>query len=224
VKLCHIFKNVIILLCLGSLLVACSGGETAPKTALPHLDNTMPGGNLTFTHKLDGNRFAVTSRFSTTYNTSQWRVTDSKTIDLQLTESSSVPVTVLVEHVHIDISLKSTLALFDGWSQDSADFKLSTGSEPGVLVSSQYPYENVMAVEGFSQTMMSAWTYYTDSYAVTDVEQKRLTEDNLVREGGVYANKIQIIWFLLVQYPDESHYHAEVMTDEFVIPVANAQS
>lgn len=223
-KLCHLFRNCIILCCLGLLLVACDSGESAPMTTLPRLNNAMPGGNLTFTHKFDNNRFAVTSRFSTSYDTSHWRITDAKTINLQLTMSSSVPVTVLVEHVHVDVSLKSTLAMLDGWSQDSADLKLSTGSEPGVMVSSQYPYVNVMAIEGFSQSVIDSWTYYTDSYAVTDTEQKRLTENNLVREGGVYANRIQIVWFLLARYPGDEHYHSEVITDEFVIPVANAQS
>ncbi len=52
----------------------------------------------------------------------------------------------------------------------------------------------------------------------------RLTENNLVQEGGVYANKMQIMWFLLAKYLAEEHYQAEVMTDEFVIPVANTHS
>lgn len=66
--------------------------------------------------------------------------------------------------------------------------------------------------------------YYTDSYDVTDTEQKRLTENNLVSEGGVYANKIQLVWFLLVKYTGESYYHSAVATDEFVVPAAGARS
>ncbi|HET8840592.1 MAG TPA: hypothetical protein VFN35_03955 [Ktedonobacteraceae bacterium] len=222
-KKLKLFYNGMALLCIAFLFIACN--EAAPKTNLPQLNNGMPGGKLSFTHKLDESRLTIVSSFSTSYNTAEWRVTDSKSINIQLTENSSFPQdTVLVEHVHVDVSLKSTLALLDGWSQDSADFKLSTGSEPGVLVSSQYPYVNIMAIEGFSQTLLNSWTYYTDNYAITDVEQKRLTEDNLVREGGVYANKIQVVWFLLAKYPGEEHYHSEVFTDEFIIPVANARS
>lgn len=215
---------VLVLACCLLLLAACNE-EHAPKTTLPQLNNGMSGGKLSFPHVMDNGRVALASQFSTSYDTAKWRVTDSKTINLQLT-ASQIPAgaTVLVEHVHIDVSLKSTLAMLDGWKQDTADFKLSTGADPGVQVSPLYPYVNVMAIEGFSQTLIDSWSYYTDSYSITDDEQKRLTEDNLVKEGGVYANEIQVVWFLLIKYADEKYYHAGVATDEFVIPVANAHS
>ena len=37
--------------------------------------------------------------------------------------------------------------------------------------------------------------------------------------GGVYGNKVQVIYDLLIKYPGESLYHSRSLIDEFLIPV-----
>ncbi len=49
--------------------------------------------------------------------------------------------------------------------------------------------------------------------------QLRLTEKNLVEEGKVYANKMQIVYDVLIKYADEDFCHVVSILDEFLIPV-----
>lgn len=207
-----------------TVTVACTTApEKAPVANLPRLENGLADGKLTLTHKIDNGRLTLTTEYSTAYDTAHWRITDSKTLNITARvkpDESVENYKVLVEHVHIDIALKSTSPSLDGWKQDTADFKLHTGSEAGVAVSESYPYENIFAIEGFSQTLIDGWVFFFGSYGGATVLQKRLTEDNLVKYGEVYGNKVQVVWFLLVKYPNENSYHAANAVDEFLIPVA----
>lgn len=42
---------------------------------------------------------------------------------------------------------------------------------------------------------------------------------NLVKYGNVYANKMQVVYDVLVKYADEDFYHVVSVLDEFLIPV-----
>lgn len=57
------------------------------------------------------------------------------------------------------------------------------------------------------------------SYGSGSIIQKRLTEKNLVQKGKVYANKMQIVYDVLVKYADEDFYQVVSVLDEFLIPV-----
>ena len=58
-----------------------------------------------------------------------------------------------------------------------------------------------------------------NSYGAGDISQQRLTEENLVSSGKVYANKMQVVYDVLVKYADEDFYHVVSVLDEFLIPV-----
>ena len=147
-----------------------------------------------------------------------WRITDSKYLNMGA-RISETNATVLVEHVHIDISLKSTKERMDGWPQDSMDDKLHTGSKIGFWITEKYPYENIFAIEGFSQTLINGWGFFIAGYGAMSVDEQRLTEKNIVNIGGVYGNKIQVVYDLLIRYPDEPYFHTRSAIDEFLVPV-----
>ena len=56
-------------------------------------------------------------------------------------------------------------------------------------------------------------------YGSGSISQERLTEKNLVQYGNVYANKMQVVYDILVKYADEDFYHVASVLDEFLIPV-----
>lgn len=210
------------LLILALLLSGCA--ERAPVARdLPVLNNDLPEGQLSRDHTLAGEEFAFRTSYSTDYDTRHWRITDSKNLRMTARVEGITDrgkgVEVLVEHVHIDISIKSKYALMDGWPQDSMDDQLHTGNQAGFWINEKYPYENVFAIEGFSENLLSGWGLFTSDLGYATIKDKRLTEDNLVGNGGVYGNKVQVIYDLLIKYPGEPYYHTRSIIDEFLIPV-----
>ena len=127
--------------------------------------------------------------------------------------------TVLIEHVHIDMSLKSTDPQLDGLSQDNMDDSYHGISQDGFFISDKYQYQNKFAVEGFSKDLIDGWTFVCGSYGSGSITEERLTEKNLVKYGNVYANKMQVVYDVLVKYADEDFYHVVSVLDEFLIPV-----
>ena len=179
----------------------------------------LNGNTLEKTHEIEGIEF-ITTYNTGDYDLSRWRITDSKVINMTA-EVTNVPecTTVLIEHVHIDMSLKSTNPQLDGLSQDYMDDSYHGTSQDGFFISNKYQYQNKFAVEGFSKDLIDGWTFVCGSYGSGSITQERLTEKNLVQYGKVYANKMQVVYDVLVKYADEDFYHVASVLDEFLIPV-----
>jgi len=214
--------------CLTLILVAilltftftgCFEVETVPKEDnLPTLD-PLNGNTLERTHQIEEFEF-VTTYNTGDYDLTRWRITDSKVINMtaQL-KSPTEGVTILIEHVHIDMSLKSTNPQLDGLSQDSMDDSYHGTSQDGFFVNDKYQYQNKFAIEGFSKDLIEGWSFACGSYGAGSISQTRLTEKNLVAHGNVYANKMQVVYDILIKYADEDYYHVVSVLDEFLIPV-----
>ena len=200
-------------------LTGCMEEETVPEEKNLEVINTLKGSTLEKTHEIDGLKF-ITTYNTGDYDLSRWRVTDSKVINMTA-KVTNVPkgATVLIEHVHIDMSLKSTNPQLDGLSQDSMDDSYHGTSQDGFFISDKYQYQNKFAVEGFSKDIIDGWMFVCGSYGSGSISEERLTEKNLVQAGKVYANKMQVVYDVLVKYADEDFYHVESVLDEFLIPV-----
>lgn len=193
--------------------------ETVPEEENLEVLNALEGSTLEKRHDIEGFEF-ITTYDTGDYDLSRWRITDSKVINMTA-EVENLPkgATVLVEHVHVDMSLKSTQAQLDGLQQDSMDDSYHGTSQDGFYVSDKYQYQNKFAVEGFSKDLIEGWKFVCGSYGSGSVTQDRLTEKNLVTYGDVYANKMQIVYDVLVKYENEDFYHVVSVLDEFLIPV-----
>lgn len=193
--------------------------ETVPEEKNLEVLNPLKGNSLKRTHNIEGMEF-ITNYDTGDYDLSRWRITDSKVINMTATVTN-VPedATVLIEHVHIDISLKSTNPQLDGLSQDYMDDSYHGTSQDGFFVNEKYQYQNKFAIEGFSKDLIDGWTFACGSYGAGSITQERLTEKNLVRYGNVYANKMQVVYDILIKYEDEEFYHVVSILDEFLIPV-----
>ena len=200
-------------------LTGCVEEETVPEEKNLEVLNALKGSTLEKTHEIEGFEF-ITTYNTGDYDLSRWRITDSKVINMTA-EVTNVPegATILVEHVHIDMSLKSTNPQLDGLSQDYMDDSYHGTSQDGFFISDEYQYQNKFAVEGFSKDLIDGWTFVCGSYGAGSITQERLTEKNLVQYGNVYANKMQVVYDILVKYADEDFYHVVSVLDEFLIPV-----
>ena len=200
-------------------LVGCHT-ETVPEEKNLEVLNTLDGSTLEKTHEIEDLKF-ITTYDTGDYDLSRWRITDSKTINMTA-KVTNVPegATILIEHVHIDMSLKSTNPQLDGLSQDSMDDSYHGTSQDGFWIHEKYPYQNKFAIEGFSKDLIEGWTFVCGSYGYGSISQERLTEKNLTTYGKVYANKMQVVYDILIKYPKEDFYHVVSVLDEFLIPIA----
>lgn len=213
------YLALILVVVLAFSLTGCMNVETVPEEKNLEVLNTLKGSTLKKTHEIEGLEF-ITTYNTGDYDLSRWRITDSKVINMTA-EVINVPegATVLIEHVHIDMSLKSTDPQLDGLSQDNMDDSYHGISQDGFFISDKYQYQNKFAVEGFSKDLIDGWTFVCGSYGSGSITEERLTEKNLVKYGNVYANKMQVVYDVLVKYADEDFYHVVSVLDEFLIPV-----
>lgn len=210
---------LVLMVVLAFSLTGCLDEETVPEEKNLEVLNPLKGSTLEKAHEIEGLEF-ITTYNTGDYDLSRWRITDSKVINMTA-EVTNVPegATVLIEHVHIDMSLKSTSPQLDGLLQDSMDDSYHGTSQDGFFISDKYQYQNKFAVEGFSKDLIDGWMFVCGSYGSGSITQDRLTEKNLVQYGKVYANKMQVVYDILVKYVDEDFYHVVSVLDEFLIPV-----
>lgn len=213
------YLTILVACALALGITGCEPVEEVPEDKkLEKLEN-LSGNSLEKTHDIDGMKLTTTYNTGD-YNLKRWRITDSKVINMTA-KLSNVPegATVLIEHVHIDMSLKSKDPQLDGLAQDSMDDSYHGMSQDGFFIDEKYEYENTFAIEGFSKELMDGWMFVAGSFGTGSVSDERLTENSLIRYGKVYANKMQVIYDVLVKYEGEEFYHVESITDEFLIPV-----
>lgn len=213
------YLTILVACALALGITGCEPVEEVPEDKkLEKLEN-LSGNSLEKTHDIDGMKLTTTYNTGD-YNLKRWRITDSKVINMTAKLSDAPEgATVLIEHVHIDMSLKSKDPQLDGLAQDSMDDSYHGMSQDGFFINEKYEYENTFAIEGFSKELMDGWMFVAGSFGTGSVSDERLTENSLIRYGKVYANKMQVIYDVLVKYEGEEFYHVESITDEFLIPV-----
>lgn len=213
------YMALVLMVVLAFSLTGCIKVETVPEENNLEVLNPLNGSTLEKTHEIEEIEF-ITTYNTGDYDLSRWRITDSKVINMTA-EVTNVPegAIVLIEHVHIDMSLKSTNPQLDGLSQDSMDDSYHGASQDGFFISDKYQYQNKFAVEGFSKDLIDGWMFVCGSHGSGSITQQRLTEKNLVQYGNVYANKMQVVYDVLVKYANEDFYHVVSVLDEFLIPV-----
>jgi hypothetical protein len=205
---------LVILLVISVVSVGCFYEEKVPVSDLPSLNNDLIGGTYSASSEVEG--FTFMRQFSTNYDTSTWRITDSKALLLEAWAIGGADE-VLVEHVHIDIALKATRPFFDGITQDSMDDSIHGGEQPGFVISDTHSYQCVFAIEGYSDTFLRGWGYACQYYGYAKVSEHRPSESGL-RHEGVYGEKVQVVWDLVVRSPGENLYHTVSVLDEFLVP------
>lgn len=181
--------------------------------------DSVKGNKLDLSHDIEGFKFKTVYETGR-YDFSKWRVTDTKSLKMSATiEGLPEGTEVMIEHVHTDISLKSTSPQLDGLFQDSMDDSYHGVGQDGFPITSKYGYENIFAIEGFSKDLMEGWSYYCGEYgSISAMTSRRLSERNLISEG-VYANKLQVVYDVMIKHKGEDKYHVKSIVDELLIPI-----
>lgn len=155
-----------------------------------------------------------------TYTFDKWMITDNKSVRFTV-KTVGLPegAEVFIEHVHADISMKSTLQRANGITQDSMDDSFHGVSQDGFYINDETTYDEVFAIEGYNDTFFSLWGHVWYGYGSISGTDTRFSEKKLVVDGEVYAQKLSVVFDILVKSADENYYHTTAVVDEVLIPV-----
>jgi len=170
---------------------------------------------ISFDHQVEG--VNIRTSYQSDYGESQWKITDNKELYIKL-EIVQQPndTEVLIEHMHADVSIHAYKPHVDGLLQDTMDDKMHTGTQAGFYVSETYPYYETFAVEGYSKFLIEGWGFLIGYYGWTKIQEKRLTESNLIKVGA-QGSEVVIVYDVLIKNPNETMYHKYIITDNFYI-------
>lgn len=207
------------------LIATMLSGCTLPVPETIPVDNTIPtmekmsGSQISFEHEVEGNVIATSYNLGD-YKLENWRITDSKQIHMEVgVKEEQKGAEILVEHLHADVSIKSTDPQLNGLTQDSMDNAYHGTSQDGFLINAKYKYFNIFVVEGFSKDIIDGWMYYCGDYGSGGITSKRLTEGNLLK-SGTYGSQLSIVYNLLIKNPGDDKYHVTSIEDRIIIPTS----
>jgi len=170
---------------------------------------------ISFTHEFEG--ITIQTSYRSDYGESAWQITDNKELYIAL-EIIEQPenTTIMIEHMHADISIHSYKEEVDGLTQDSMDDKMHTGNQEGFFVNMDYPYYETFAVEGYSKFLIEGWGFLIAYYGWGSIKEKRLTEANL-RKVGAQGSEVVTIFDVLIKHDNEDAFHKRIIADDFYI-------
>lgn len=150
-------------------------------------------------------------------NSSKWLITTDKELYLNVhTKDLPEGYSVYIDNVHIDTSIISDLAVFNGIKQDSMDDRIHNSSLMGFYIDNETSYFGINNIEGMNQEFIQGTFYGCNGYSSGTVEQKRYLESDY-REVGVYGNKISIVYDLLVKAPNAKEYKNISVMDKIIV-------
>lgn len=156
----------------------------------------------------------------------EWRITSDKFLYFNAkTEGLPEGTEVYIDNIHIDTSIKSKYASVDGIIQDTMDDHVHSSQLIGFPISDTTMYYGVNAVEGSNETFIKGTVHaYNGYYGYTSstITEKRFTESDY-KYLGVYANKIQIVYDLLVKGPNDKDFSNVSVSTDFLVPITNAE-
>lgn len=151
-----------------------------------------------------------------------WRVTSDKFLYFNVhTEGLSADTKVYIDNVHIDTTVKSEYAVVDGILQDTMDDRIHNSQMLGFPIGNDTYYYGVDAIEGSNDSFVQSTTYaYTSYYGKSEYKLKRYTESDYL-ELGVYANKFQFVYDLLIQGPNDETPRCVSVSTDFIVNITS---
>lgn len=125
---------------------------------------------------------------------------------------------VHIEHVHADISLKSTEPQINGITQDSMDDSDHRIPTQGFLINNEISYNNTFAVEGYTDQFYELWGCAFGQYGSLHSSYERLTELN-IRKAGTYAEKLSVVYDIVISTPECEEGYVKSVYSEVLIPL-----
>ena len=145
-----------------------------------------------------------------------WRVTSNKELSMEVT-TLGLPegYEAYIEHMHADILLKSTNPRLDGICHDSMDDSDHRIPTKGFRITDDNSYHNIFSIEGYNCEFYEIWGYTMQGMGYVDSTYSRLTEKK-IREMGCYAEKLAVVYDVVIVKPDGSECIRSVYSDVLI--------
>lgn len=169
-----------------------------------------------------GETFSIKCTYDTgDYALEDWRVTANKTINMTV-NTIGLPddYTVHMEHMHADIVLKATEPQLDGITQDSMDDSDHRIPSKGFPINDKIAYNNIFAIEGYTNFFYQMWGYACGNYGSVSSSYQKMTEGN-IRNAGTYAEKLIVIYDLVITTPECEDGYVVSVKSEVLIPLVS---
>jgi hypothetical protein len=200
-----------------------SSEVTAPSSAAPTLiatgtvptvANDLASNSAHHTLPVAGEQFSLNVDYWTDYNAAAWQTLQPKKVNLSVhlapaATTTGDPPEVLIGSFSGVTTLLAAMPGLDGLPIAAAD--QDPNAIPGYLINANYPYDNVLTIEGFSDALAARWA--------TVAGAQPLTESGLVT-AGVYGNRITFSYRVLVKNTGDAGYHQRILQDTLTIPEA----
>lgn len=186
------------------------------------LDENMEIPSLEQELEIIGENFTLICKYDTgSYDLSNWHVTDTKNITMMaVTNNLPEGYEVYIDHVHADISLKSTEPQLNGIMQDSMDDTFHGYSQDGFYIDDTTEYYNIFAIEGYTEYFFKMWGYAIGNYGSVQGTSSRLTEGSLI-QAGTYAEKLTVVYDISIKKPESDHLYTKSVISELLIPISS---
>lgn len=220
-------KLMATLFILSTTLTGCfkNEPETTPTENYDVIDQTNEGfKTLKQELKVPGEKFKLITEYSCDNDAKRaWRITSDKFLYLKVyTKDLDPNFNVWIDNVHVDTSIKSKYAVMDGILQDTMDDRVHNSQMIGFPIGNHSHYYGVNAIEGSNETFIHGYTYGMSGYTYGEITERRRTESELVNEYGVWGNKIQVVYDLLVQGPNDKTPRNISVCSDFIVKVTNS--
>lgn len=128
----------------------------------------------------------------------KWQINANKKLYIEIkTENLPDYLEVYIDNIHMDTSIVSTKAGFNGIMQDSMDDHIHNSLVLGFPIDNTNSYFGVNEIEGQNDSFISGYSYGNQYYTSGSITQKRYLESDYL-EDGVWANKIDTVIDLLI--------------------------
>lgn len=152
----------------------------------------------------------------------QWRITSDKLLYFTVyTEGLDPNSKLYIDNIHMDTSIKSIRAAMDGIKQDTMDDKIHNSLMYGFPISDTIKLHGINAIEGANQDFISGSFCGYKGFESGNIQEKRYTERDYLQTFGVYGNKIQAVYDLLLQKSPHEHPRNISVASELLILVDN---
>ena len=150
-----------------------------------------------------------------------WRITSSKTLHISAhTKGLPEDTLVWIDNLHMDTSIISKYASFDGIKQDEMDDHVHSSQLIGFPIGDTIFYYGKNDIEGCNETFIKGTMHGYNGYSSGSVEEKRFTEKDYL-EHGVTGNKISAVFDLLIQGPNDKSPRNVSVDSDFVVNVTS---
>lgn len=186
----------------GIALTSCSVTELAPDNSdvdmlTTNVDNTSDlSSGVQQIKEIEGEKFQLVINYYS--NEKKWHINANKNLYFSMkTQNLPDNLEVYIDNIHMDTSIVSTKAGYNGIKQDSMDDRIHNSVMLGFPISDTEKYYGINTIEGENQEFIQGYFYGYKHYEHGEIEEKRRLESEYL-EDGVYANRIDSVIDLII--------------------------